>query len=448
MSQNVISYKNREEQLKRLRFVVKSYRYFDKENKSLEKLYVVLIDAKYGLSLKYTRFEDYLLNPRKDKVIFETLRKRAYNICAMLNYLMIDAYSIKELSDVTYENLEDFFNYYSIQVVNDKYKKKETIGRCMTDVCKFFEKYICKFDNIFKFQLNIDELFTEEVRHYKYRGKDITKIVKIPNFIIKEYKSDEITKFRDFPESYLKILIKAAELYDPMLKLFIISQAYAGLREAEGCNMTMASIKIEENLGFIKDITINLLKDAQFGMLTTAKVGHIKKHREQKVYKVFLEEFQDAYLEHLRLLEKVLGKTNLELGSNTTPLFYNNWGKPLTAPTYETRLKKLFYKHFLPMLQQVSLKTVENRIFDMSYIEKYKKEYPGAHCLRHWFTMKLLTSEPGINESVLKKWRGDSNVDSASAYIHLSGELKQVFLNSNLRFQQIIWDEIVNDDVE
>jgi integrase len=272
--------------------------------------------------------------------------------------------------------------------------------------------------------------------------------IKVPNFKLKKKKAGEEDKFRVFPEPYLKILIKVAEIYDPMLKLPIVSQGYAGLREGEACNLTLASIKIEENLGYIKDITIDLRKDAKFSMLTTSKIGNIKKYREQKVYTVFLDEFQDAYMEHIRLLEKTIGKENVKIGDDSVPLFYNSWGKPLTVTAYVTRLRKLFYNHFLPMLQQISLKTAENRIIDMSYIDKYQKEYPGAHCLRHWFTMKVLTSEPQISESLLMEWRGDTNINSSHAYISLSGKNREIYLESNLKYQEIIWDEIINDEIE
>ena len=112
----------------------------------------------------------------------------------------------------------------------------------------------------------------------------------------------------------------------------------------------------------------------------------------------------------------------------------------MSVQTYSDRLKKLFYERFIPALK----KTCEREgtyADNAAFIEAYEIEYPGAHMLRHWFTMYLLTKAK-LQSAEIMRWRGDSSQKSMDAYIHENGELIEIFEESSYAFQAQILEDI------
>ena len=132
------------------------------------------------------------------------------------------------------------------------------------------------------------------------------------------------------------------------------------------------------------------------------------------------------------------------------PLFRNKHGDPMTVHTYCARIKKLFYDHFLPDLILYCIKTNTYRE-NAAYIDAYKKEYPGAHMFRHWFTVYLFSiTNPELSIGEIMKWRGDKNPESMRPYIQNKRDLMEDYNNAAFRFQREILENIrlinENDD--
>ena len=438
----LVNYYTKKNIIKRLKFSVEEYGYIDKYGDREYYILIVLNDEVADLPLKYTRYEDYIpINPREYKKE-TTIKKKAYNICQLLNYLFLETQQIDTLADVTDDMLQEFFDHY-VNTRNDKgnlkRSKKDTVKNCVYDVLGFMENYINAFSSKKKFRLNIEDLYYQkDIYNHKTKGYKDTPT---PNFYIK-YPTKSEKKFREFPESYFDILLSVAKEFMPEMVFPLAIQAYTGIREGGICNITMGSINVIEGLGYVSNIEIDITEDAFFEDFPTKKVGHIKKCRLQKVYTPFIDEFYKYYINHLKYLEVFLKDKNrkFEIGNKHLPLFYNSYGKPLTVETYSKKLKKLFYDYFLPTLYRLAQIKMSDNAIDFAYYEKYKEEYPGAHCLRHWFTMQLVND--GLSVGEIMKWRGDTNPNSALDYIHNQGYLKSKFKETTLTYQDIIWSEI------
>ena len=154
----------------------------------------------------------------------------------------------------------------------------------------------------------------------------------------------------------------------------------------------------------------------------------------QEIYPLFNKRVIDMLTTHNTLLDG-LGAAN----SNASPLFVNRKREPLTVDAYTKRVKTLFMNHFLPVLLRLKDYDIGNPFYQ-DYYDKYKKEYPGAHMFRHWFTMFLIhhiPHDPDQNISdLVSKWRGDSNRDSMLNYIHINADVISEFQDTVINFQR------------
>jgi len=435
MITTIVNYQTKEELRLNLRFKVKTYIFHSVKDMCYGKPFIVLVDNKTNLTICYTRFEEYLTktrnkntrnkNTRKEK----TLRDMAYNVCSMLNYFFIDTNSINDITELTIKMLENYFNWYSLRIINGRRIARDTVVGSMEDVTYFLVAYINTFLKESNFQINSDELFVNTTQFVD--GKVLT--LKIPNLGVKlppKTRND----WRHFPHTYLNNLLLVARRFKPWLELPIASEAFTGSREGEVCNYTMGSFYFApDSLGIEGDITIDLTEDAVFPDYPDIKIGSIKKYRKVTVLEEYKEEYKKIYNRYLFNLEERLKhkEKGIRLGNKSEPFFYNSQGKPLTAAAYQSALRDLFYNYFIPeMEKQIGCR--ENYV-DRAYIKRWKKRYPGAHCLRHWFTMEMVIL--GYSPEKIQSMRGDSSIETANIYIHLEG-LKKRHEETIFKFQE------------
>ena len=74
------------------------------------------------------------------------------------------------------------------------------------------------------------------------------------------------------------------------------------------------------------------------------------------------------------------------------------------------------------------------------YIDAYERNYPGAHMLRHWYTMYLL-QHTDLTADEVSKWRGDSSTESMREYIHANADLIHTYKCSVFAFQRWVLEE-------
>ena len=164
--------------------------------------------------------------------------------------------------------------------------------------------------------------------------------------------------------------------------------------------------------------------------------GSIKRKKNRKVHPHFTSMLLKYYENHLAYLTAKGYKTDPD-----SPLFLNNYGNPMTVAAYSSRVKKLFYKKFMPSLETYTMQFglyKENK----AYIERYREEYPGAHMFRHWFSMFLFTELNVTDLNKLMQYRGDSSITSVSDYLTINNAMKERYKLQIYRFQQYMLDEI------
>lgn len=392
---------------------------------------IAIIKKSTGEIVCYTLLEKYVINLLVyDLQNSQTMYKKAYAVADFCNYLLENT-SITHLSEISLKHIQNYLTFISQTHSADLWSFKQNA------ILSFLLNYYKYNNEKFDFNYNGATLFDYKVVKNS-NGRPIV-LTEANLFATKPPKKKLKKKFRGMKEDYLKLLIYEAKKYDPELALAIALQAYAGLREGEVVNLNYQRVQIVRG-GFcaIKKIKLDLTSPAPHAQKWDAthkdNFGSIKNLRVQEVYTSFLDEIDTLLSAHMARAES-LGRG---VDAND-PIFHNSTGNPLTQKNYCIRLKNLFYKYFLPDLIFTS---TENGTYaeEAPYIEEYEKDYPGAHMLRHWFTMYLLKQRLQIGE--IARWRGDSSDLSMQDYIHINDGLIKEYEKASYVFQAELLEEM------
>ena len=394
---------------------------------------IVLYEKETNIPILYTGLERYICNLVDSSLLKNnTLAVRGYAICHCLNYILYET-NINSLHECSINTIREILKFIKTKEDGSEYKK-DTWSKYRNYILEFFCMYYKHNKDKLPFQYNGEELEKQSIFDV-YQNK--SRLYVNTFFHLSPPKTTQ-RKNRILVDGYLDLLLDTAKKYDPEIVLGIALAAYAGLRVGEVVNVSCGRIKIiRKYFAKISKIEIDITDTAPYFKNWNKKTnpGSIKKYRIQRVYNSFVSKISDMYEYHLALLESKGFDT-----AKDAPLFVNKQGKPMSVQTYSDRLKKLFYERFIPTLK----KTCEREgtyADNAAFIEAYENEYPGAHMLRHWFTMYLLTKAK-LQSGEIMKWRGDSSQESMNDYIHENGELIEIFKESSYVFQAQILEDI------
>lgn len=417
---SIIQFQTPSERRSEFIFRVKKHRITTSEDKQLDFPTIVLYHRETGVPVGYPGFERWLFEMNKvEENESVTLKKKATHLCAFLNYLLRDT-KCNTIADISLKDIRGFLIEFR-EVSDDVPRDPQEWARGVTDVMRFLRNYVAYNNGTMDFKVTPEDLVTP-VRLSRKGGKQIIITDRANKLYVKPPKKTH-RKYRLLLHGHIDLLLYEARKYDPMILPGIMLQAYAGLREGEVVNCTQSNIhRIYGGFGRISKVKIDLSRPAAFAQNYTGKteLGKIKVPRQQEVYTDFIESIVSALDEH----ERYLHTYGYPQGDGA-PLFYSRWGKPMTVATYTGRVRKLFYDHFLPDLRRIC-EAQGTWAENAPYVEAYEKEYPGAHMLRHWFTMYLLQYTTMSDEEV-SDWRGDSSIDSMQSYIHVNQRFISVF---------------------
>lgn len=395
---------------------------------------IVLREVASDATVAFPKFERwYLRLVENEHQSSTTLRKRAAAICEFLNYVLHETQK-NRLSEVDSNTIHGFVNHYRVRQ-NGEPRSEESWNRGIVIVYEFLACYRMYNKDQCDFAYSEVDLYSEANVWKEGRYVNVRKCNKYS-----VTKPDGITKrYRFLVDGYLDVLIFEARKYDPMIALAIVLQAYAGLREGEIVNLTRSSITTGGvRFGRAWKMYIDLRKPAKFAVQKKGKseFGSIKVPRKQEVYPKFIKETMKMLADHESMLDG-LGASD----AKDAPLFINKKGGAMSVTTYCQRLEKLFKEHFLPALRRLC-DTEDAWAEHAPFIEKYEKQYPGAHMLRHWFTMHLLT-RCGLQPEIVSKWRGDRSVVSIASYMHINGEMIDLYRDTVITFQKQLLEEVL-----
>lgn len=375
-----------------------------------------------------------------------TLQKKAFNICAFLNFLLWHT-KCDSLNEVSVDILRDFLIDFRETTDGDQ-RDPDSWEKGITDVYNFLETYQ-KCNSHLQYSYSAEDLITTTV--VRNMGSGRKAMVRETNkYFVKPPKKTK-KKNRYLLEGYLALLLFEARKYDPMIALGIACQAYGGLREGEVVNLTRSSLQmIDTGFGHIGAIKIDLTDEAVFAKEYQGKCefGYIKKYRVQQIYPDFISQIVELYDEHDSLLGLKQAADNPD-----APLFVNAQGKPMTVDSYCGRVETLFRDYFVPALKKTCIADgswAENAPFIEAWEDKVspdgkkiRGEFPGCHMFRHWFTMYLLGHTNLTHDEIAHVWRGDSSSEAMDAYIHVNAEMINLYQNAVFTFQQSILEEIL-----
>ncbi len=393
---------------------------------------IALVDEQTKLMVCLTGLEKYIFNPRFGVPGESTIRIAVSHVTMFLNYLLHET-SIKRIDDISIENIYGFLKTARIGK-DGKEIKSDSWWKIVINLFNFLKNYSNQHASA-NLKYNIDELFNQDCTKYKFTNfpKDKRQYNILGLNPPKE--NDNKHRNRALMSGHLQALLYAAKKYDPMLFLALVLMAYSGLREGEVVNVTFADIEDSNLATTIDRIVINLYKNNRFRR-GKSQFGSIKKIRAQKVYYKFVEKVREA-IEFQK--DYLYSRGYPTEGEN--PILYNEEGHAMSTTTLLSRIKALFQNYFLKILEKTSeLTAFEGETY--AYIEYYRRAYPGAHMLRHWFTMYLVCVE-NLRPEKVRELRGDSPKSNAyEIYLDINSDIVQAYKNTSYSFQEELMRDI------
>ena len=201
-------------------------------------------------------------------------------------------------------------------------------------------------------------------------------------------------------------LIEVANSTDKMMVFPIVLGAFVGLRQGDVCQMHRGRM-VEVKKSRINDCYIDLRVDCALRD-DGRYVGNIKVKREQPIYPVFLDIVNEAYAQHLELLQAKGYDTHIH-----GALLIDNNGKAMAYSTYYDRYQKL-----VEILKK-SLLDIAESYNDTNAIKAYeilteKDTEFTHHSLRHFYTQQIDKLEKNL--IVTQYYRGDNSSESQNDY--------------------------------
>ena len=452
---NIVSFNqySKEELRKKLKFINRNTSVKGRDGKNRTFPCIVLVDKDNDIPIAYTGYEKYICSLNdSDYKKGNTLSKKAFAVCCLLNYMLKEAH-IDKVSDITINDIADYLEYSKKKNENEE-RKKNTFIIYGDYVIDFLVNYYNAHKFKYKFNYEGDKL--KSLKSVRDKQNDRKYIIEERHKFFIESPKETPPKNRYLVYGYLDLLLYEAKKYDPMIELGIGLESFAGLREGEAMNVTCGRVgKPGGPFSSSLDMKIDITSKAPFwdeykGKVLPAEFKESERYtqaRTQQVYYDFVNRIKKMYDEHIGMLHS----KGYSTGEND-PLFVNSNGNPMTTQTYSKRVKKLFYERFLPSLKRICIEqnTLEENI---AYIEAYEENYPGAHMFRHWFTMYLLTKARTSNghklsDGEIMAWRNDHDPRSMISYIHINSEFIDIYEKSAFRFQRKILEDIERYDNE
>jgi hypothetical protein len=130
---------------------------------------LIVVKNSYGVIIHFTRLHKYLesvSNKNKfTKSMTSDSKAKQHYVCSMLNYILIEKFSIFKANHIFQINitmLESFFSDYAItKKRNGKYKSTQSVEKCVFTILNFFQNLNHKFKGFLS--LNVNELYGEKM---------------------------------------------------------------------------------------------------------------------------------------------------------------------------------------------------------------------------------------------------------------------------------------------
>ena len=379
-----------------------------------------------------------------------------YTICEFLNFLIDE---IEKNEDEVFEILKEqglyglklihatkFLNYISIR--KEKVNNYETVKKKEGRILDFY--YFLQNKTIIKGKdAKVEVKLTPKRGANGKEGKKLTRTIISPfedsgsllyvQHPPKKPTSESIYKKRkpkldDMDIPIFALFLEFAEKEYPDIALPVYIQCMGGLRCGETMNLILEDVKEDRQ----KNRLFLNIKDRQIELFgNKATTPEVKFERENQV--VFNFNNKLFYVLDRHLCELAKNKKVNKTSKNNTPLFVNDYGRPMSEETYRNRFNDL-RNAFIEYLDGIK-PSVANELREHEW---------STHIGRHLFTNYIIKTGL-VNDSlgqpqakILATLRGDSNVNSALRYLNSKAILEA--LNENVQLMSSLavdWNELV-----
>lgn len=400
-----------------------------------------------GIVLRLTNFHKYVGAIGGSKYAYYIDNDSVRRVCNFLTYVLFKhngRYKVDRITDIHYQAAVDYLSDYSkTKNMKGNYPSRQSVEKERNAISHFLR--------------NIGNRRCDYKQHYYakkvlVRESSVTKslIRKKGTKVVWEYEinatylsNSSNNLIRDIPQKAINIILRAIRREAPDLLFGVILQLCAGLREGEVVNVRRSDstyyggIRYTKENGRFTSFEVDLTKE--YLIRSDGKAtGGIKRGRIQGVYPVFLEIVQDAYEEHLKIVD-------IDDIEPEAPMFVNTKrsatiGKKMaiSKQSYCKRINKIIFSTVVPELLKSN--DSELKIFGMLLNENNW----GLHAFRHWFSVQLVLNGEDLNGIAF--WRGDTSLESAYTYLQNKGELMKKYQRANDLVADKILDRISKDD--
>jgi len=353
-------------------------------------------------------------------------------VCNFLSYVLFkhhEKYKIYRITDITFQSAVEYMNdYHETKNFMGNYPSRQAVEKERNAICHFLR-------NLGNKRVDYKEHYYAKPVLAKESDNTKSSADKKKDKIVWEYEiqatylgKGHYNLIRDIPQKAINIILKAIRREAPGLLFAVLLQLCAGLREGEVVNVRRADsiyyggIRYSKEMGKFTSFELDLTKE--YLLRSDSKTtGKIKRERKQAVYTIFLGVIQDAYEEHLKLVDA----NDLE---SEAPMFINDYRSSVTGKkmaiskqSYCNKISNIISKTVIPELlksDDSELKTFGLLLNENSW---------GLHAFRHWFSVQLVLN--GEDLCGIATWRGDTSLKSAFTYLQNKGALMKVFKKAN-----------------
>lgn len=246
-------------------------------------------------------------------------------VCNFLTYALFKhhgRYKANRITDIPFQSAVDYMNGYS-KTKNSmgNYPSRQSVEKERYAICHFMKDLKEKRSD-YDEHFYVKKVLVESTSANKLIGKKRSRAVweyEIPAIYLGNSGKGLL---RDIPQKAIPILLRAVKREEPELVLAVLLQLCAGLREGEIVNIRRANSIYPNGIRYVKEngyfISFEVDLSKEYVLRNDGKTtGKIKIKRKQTVYPIFLEVIQEAYEEHLKMInEKYL--------EPEAPLFVNS----------------------------------------------------------------------------------------------------------------------------
>lgn len=377
--------------------------------------------------IRLTDYHKYIGAVNGSKHAYYIDKDSVRRVCKFLTYALFKhygRYKAKRITDIPFQSAVDYLNEYSrMKNSMGDYPSRQSVEKERYAICHFMKNLKEKRSD-YDEHFYVKKVSVESTSAKKLIGKKRSRAVWEYEIQAVYLGNSSKGLLRDIPQKAIPILLRAVKREEPDLVLALLLQLCAGIREGEIVNIRRANSIYPNGIRYVKEngrftsFEVDLTREYVLRS-DGKKTGQIKIKRKQTVYPIFLEVIQEAYEEHLKMINEKYLEPEAPLFVNSSINAKTGKRMAISKQSYCKKIVNIMREIVLPELLRSD--DIELKVYGMMLNESNW----GLHAFRHWFTVQLVLNGEDINGIAF--WRGDSSLETAFAYLQNKGEIMRLY---------------------